>query len=113
MQMLYDSDCFVVVYVDANADEIERITKHNNDLAEQQLRLSSRRTVQFKPVPDKRHCFEIVDKRSDKEVLLTGQWAEYFQRVVNAWQLNTPEQEDVERVLDEICTLAQIPMVIH
>ena len=56
---------------------------------------------------------EIVDKRSNKEVYLDGSWAEAFQRQINAWQLNTPTQEEVESTLDGYAELAQNPLVMH
>jgi hypothetical protein len=89
MQMLYDSDSFVVVHLQANeAADGEAHT-------------------------DVRHGFEIVDKRSNKEVYLDGSWADAFQRQINAWQLNTPTQEEVEATLDGYAELAQNPLVIH
>jgi hypothetical protein len=90
MQMLYDSEAFVVVHVLANESE------------------------EGNPAPVlARHGFEIVDKRSNKEVYLDGSWAEAFQRQINAWQLNTPTQEEVETVLDGYTQLAQNPLVMH
>ena len=90
MQMLYDSDSFVVVHLQANAAA-------DGDLPEGPVR----------------HGFEIVDKRSNKEVYLDGSWADAFQRQINAWQLNTPTQEEVEATLDGYAELAQNPLVIH
>ena len=93
MQMLYDSDSFVVVHMQAN------------EQAEGAPRAA-------KPLPA-RHGFEIVDKRSNKEVYLDGMWADAFQRQINAWQLNTPTQEEVEETLDGYAELAQNPLVMH
>jgi hypothetical protein len=90
MQMLYDSDTFVVVHIQANEAPVGEV----------------------QPV-EVRHGFEIVDKRSNKEVYLDGDWAEVFQRQINAWQLDTPTQEEVEEVLDSYAFLAQNPLVIH
>jgi hypothetical protein len=90
MQMLYDSDAFVVVHMQANEPAEGEAAPH---LA--------------------RHGFEIVDKRSNKEVYLDGSWAEAFQRQINAWQLNTPTQEEVEETLDGYAELAQNPLVMH
>ncbi len=90
MQMLYDSDSFVVVHLQANAPE------------------------QGEAEPGiARHGFEIVDKRSNKEVYLDGSWADAFQRQINAWQMNTPTQEEVEETLDGYAELAQNPLVMH
>jgi hypothetical protein len=92
MQMLYDSDSFVVVHLVMN-DPAGPVP---ND-----------------PWGPPRAGFEIVDKRSNKEVFLAGPWAAAFQRQINAWQLNTPTQEVVEGTLDSYCELAQLPLVIH
>jgi hypothetical protein len=90
MQMLYDSDSFVVVHLQANAP------------------------AQGEAEPGvARHGFEIVDKRSNKEVYLDGSWADAFQRQINAWQLDTPTQEEVEETLGSYAELAQNPLVMH
>jgi len=60
-----------------------------------------------------RHGFEIVDKRSGKEVYLDGPWAELFQQRIAAWQKNTPTQEEVEHTLEGYAALAQNPLVLH
>ena len=60
-----------------------------------------------------RHGFEIVDKRSGKEVYLDGSWAEMFQQQILAWQRDTPTQEEVEDALDRYAGLAQNPVVVH
>lgn len=94
MQMLYDSDAFAVVHILANAPE-------DGDL----------QRPQGPQMP--RHGFEIVDKRSGKEVYLDGSWAEMFQEQINAWQQNTPSQEEVEDTLEGYASLAQMPVVMH
>ena len=66
-----------------------------------------------KPPQLTRHGFEIVDKRSGKEVYLDGSWAEMFQQKIMAWQLNTPTQEEVEDTLDTYTGLAQTPVIVH
>ena len=60
-----------------------------------------------------RHGFEIVDKRTNKEVYLDGSWAELFQLHISAWQQNTPTQEEVEDTLEQYAELAQNPVVVH
>lgn len=96
MQMLYDSDSFVVVHMLPDADV--------NNGADN----TSSATPQLV-----RHGFEIVDKRSGKEVYLDGSWAEMFQQQILAWQRNAPTQEEVEDTLDSYASLAQNPVVIH
>lgn len=90
MQMLYDSDAYVVVHMQANEAR------------------------EGEPAPRlARHGFEIVDKRANKEVYLDGMWAEAFQRQITAWQANTPTQEEVEETLGGYAELAQNPLVMH
>jgi len=95
MNMLYDSDTFAVVHIYANAPE----------------QAVSADTASGPHMP--RHGFEIVDKRSGKEVYLDGSWAEMFQQQIQAWQQNTPTQEEVEDTLEGYATLAQTPVVVH
>lgn len=95
MQMLYDSDSFVVVHMLPDADR--NGAADDTPLAPQLVR----------------HGFEIVDKRSGKEVYLDGSWAEMFQQQILAWQRDTPTQEEVEDTLDGYVGLAQNPVVVH
>jgi hypothetical protein len=92
MQMLYDSDAFVVVQIQANAA----------------LRDATGRTR-----PRMVHGFEIVDKRSGKQVYLDGSWAELFQQRLNAWQETAPTQEEVEDTLEGYAGLAHTPVALH
>lgn len=94
MQMLYDSESFVVVHMQPDEDVQDE---------------STTAVVPFMA----RHGFEIVDKRSGKEVYLDGSWAELFQQQIAAWQLNTPTQEEVEDTLEGYAQLAQNPVVMH
>ena len=97
MHMLYDSDTFVVVHMQTAqpADELPAG--------------ASQRQVPVMP----RHGFEIVDKRSGKELYLDGSWAEMFQQQILAWQQKTPTQEEVEDTLERYAELAQNPVVMH
>jgi len=96
MKMLYDSDSFVVVHMLPDAD----------------LSDSAAKTA---PLPPQllRHGFEIVDKRSGKEVYLDGSWAELFQQQILAWQREAPTEEEVDATLDGYTGLAQQPLVVH
>ncbi|MEO7243425.1 MAG: DUF3567 domain-containing protein [Variovorax sp.] len=92
MQMLYDSESFVVVHMHPDAGEADAVPR----------------------VPTlARHGFEIVDKRSGKEVYLDGSWAELFRQQIMAWQQNTPTQEEVEDTLEGYAELAQNPVLMH
>ena len=92
MQMLYDSETFLVVHMVAN--EPFGLVAHD-------------------PYEAPRHGFEIVDKRVGKEVYLGGDWATAFRAQMDAWALDVPQQSEVEALLDDYCTLAQIPLAIQ
>lgn len=111
MHTLYDSDTFVVVHILAPAPSLPVGLP-----GVAQLGIKSSVAA---PAPDPaahqlpRHGFEIVDKRSGKEVYLDGSWAELFQQQIHAWQRNTPTQEEVEDTLEGYATLAQTPVAVH
>ena len=94
MNLLYDSEAFAVMHVLANADACSPHATGPATVLE-------------------RHGFEIVDKRSGKEVYLDGSWAEMFQIQITEWQKNTPSQEEVEDTLEGYASLAQMPVVMH
>ncbi|MCX7691883.1 MULTISPECIES: DUF3567 domain-containing protein [Burkholderiales] len=96
MHMLYNSDSFAVVHILANAQEVASAAEGDAP----------------RPVLP-RHGFEIVDKRSGKEVYLDGSWAELFQQQIESWQRDTPTQEEVEDTLERYASLAQMPLVVH
>jgi len=103
MHTLYDSDTYSVTHMLANAVATD-VTDEND----------SERVAQLLLVPAlARHGFEIVDKRSGKEVYLDGSWAELFQRHISAWQEKTPTQEEVEETLEQYAELAQNPVLVH
>jgi Protein of unknown function (DUF3567) len=94
MHMLYDSESFAVVHITAASPARDPSMG-----------------AEGPQMP--RHGFEIVDKRSGKELYLDGSWAEMFQQQIQAWQRRTPTQEEVEHTLEGYATLAQTPVVIH
>ncbi len=97
MHTLYDSDTYSVTHMLANA-----------------VVADANAAIPVLNVPVlARHGFEIVDKRSGKEVYLDGSWAELFQMHISAWQLKTPTQEEVEDTLEQYAELAQNPVVVH
>jgi hypothetical protein len=102
MQTLYDSETYSVTHMLANAE------------AANQHPTGASKSEQLVKVPTlARHGFEIVDKRAGKEVYLDGSWAELFQLHIQAWQVNTPTQEEVEDTLEQYAELAQNPVVVH
>jgi Protein of unknown function (DUF3567) len=103
MHMLYDSDSFVVVHmkVDAQDAGASEANAPGTDIGGVKAPVLAR------------DGFEIVDKRSGKEVYLDGSWAELFQQQINAWQAKTPTQEEVEDTLDRYSELAHNPVVLH
>ena len=93
MNLLYESDSFAVMHMLANE--------------------SGEPAPIASPPTLERHGFEIVDKRSGKEVYLDGSWAEMFQMHIQAWQQNTPTQEEVEDTLERYTGLDQQPVLVH
>lgn len=90
MQMLYNSDSYVVVQIDVPADD---------------------------EIPNRtRGGFEIVDKFAQKEIFIEGALAERFQRGVQQLVTENPEAPDAERIDDFIAgftSSAQNPVVLH
>ena len=103
MHTLYDSETYSVTHMLAN---LESEVRHPSGASK------SEQGAQVLPML-LRHGFEIVDKRSGKEVYLDGSWAELFQQHIVAWQVNTPTQEEVEDTLERYAELAQTPVVVH
>jgi hypothetical protein len=101
MNMLYDSESFVVVHVQTSQPTLPSSTDMLTDTEGRKLPAMAR------------NGFEIVDKRSGKELYLDGSWAELFQQQIMAWQKDTPTQEEVEDTLDRYAELAQNPVVMH
>ena len=103
MHTLYDSDTYSVTHMLANGMA-----------ADPGLVQASTETQKTPPGRTlARHGFEIVDKRTNKEVYLDGSWAELFQQHISAWQKNTPTQEEVEDTLEQYAELAQNPVLVH
>lgn len=97
MHMLYDSESFVVLHLRPDLLDGEAGPETVLEVSRQ--------------LP--RHGFEIVDKRSGKEVYLDGSWAEMFQKQIVAWQQDAPTEEEVEETLDRYTGLAQQPVIVH
>jgi hypothetical protein len=113
MHTLYDSETFTVTHMLANAQSQNMSPEAASGPGN--TALSDVKTDQYpQGVPIlARHGFEIVDKRSGKEVYLDGSWAELFQQHIVAWQVNMPTQEEVEDTLSQYAELAQNPVLVH
>lgn len=99
MNTLYDSEAFSVVHLQQDIDSIVP---------------SAKEVVESAPLQKLvRHGFEIVDKRTGREVYLDGGWAEIFHAQIQQWQRNMPTQEEVEDTLDGYTGLAQHPVTMH
>lgn len=101
MHTLYDSESFCVNHMLANAQDVEQ--------RDATIAGDTPRPAPVMP----RHGFEIIDKRSGKEIYLDGSWAELFQQQIAAWQANTPTQEQVEDTLEGYASLAHTPVAMH
>ena len=90
MQMLYNSDSYVVVQIDLPAAE---------DGTQQ-------------PVIG-RGGYEIVDKLARKGIFLEGEMAEHFKSGVQAIADNDPSPEAFDEFIGRFTALAQQPVVMH
>jgi hypothetical protein len=90
MQMLYNSDSFVVVQFDVPgaAEGTE-------------------------PAASRRGGFEIVDKLSRKEIFIEGAVAESFQRGVQELVRQGPNEEVIDDFIAGFTALAQQPVLLH
>ena len=87
MQMLYNSDSFVVVQFSLS-DEADAL--HPG-----------------------RGGFEIVDKFARKEIYLQGAVAESFQRGVEALAGQDPSEDSLDQFIAGFTALAQHPVLLH
>ncbi len=87
MQMLYNSDSYVVVQFDVPAPS-EGTTA-------------------------RRGGFEIVDKLARKEIFIEGAVAESFQRGVQSLVQEGPNEEAIDDFIAGFTALAQQPVVLH
>jgi len=87
MQMLYNSDSFVVVAFEVPAAE-------------------------GGPFPS-RGGYEIVDKFARKEIYLEGALAERFQQGVQALIEKGPSSEDMDDYIGGFTAMAQQPLIVH
>jgi hypothetical protein len=87
MQMLYNSDSYVVVQFDVPSSETEAAPRRGG--------------------------FEIVDKFARKEIFIEGAIADSFQRGVQALVQQGPNEEAIDEFIAGFTALAQQPVVLH
>jgi hypothetical protein len=90
MNMLYNSENFVVVQFDVPADAART---EAGDLT--------------------RGGYEIVDKFARKEIFIEGALAESFKLGVQALMDGSPSEEDLDEYISGYTTLAQQPLLLH
>jgi len=89
MQMLYNSDHYVVVAFDLGTAE------------------------PGEPAPASQGGYEIVDKLARRGIFLNGAAAESFKRGVSALVERGPTEEEVDEFIAGYTMLAQQPVVVH
>lgn len=88
MQMLYNSDSYVVVQFDVPPET-------------------------GAPGPLTRGGYEIVDKFARKEIFIEGALAESFKLGVQALMERQPSEDDFDEYIAGYTTLAQQPLMLH
>lgn len=99
MQMLYNSDSFVVVQFD--------ITGPAGD----DVRLTSGEGVGAETLSH--GGYEIVDKFARKEIFIQGALAERFKADVQALVDSDPSEEQIDAYIARFAALMQQPLVLH
>ncbi len=93
MQMVYNSDSYVVVQIDVA-----------NDVADGSATAGERAP---------RGGFEIVDKFARKGIFIEGAVAAQFKSGVQALMASGPNEEALDDFIATYTTLAQQPLVLH
>jgi hypothetical protein len=89
MQMLYNSDSFVVVAFDVPEIGAPESAK------------------------PRRGGYEIVDKQARREIFIEGAVAESFKQGVQALVESNPSEEAFDEFIAGYCALAQHPVTLH
>lgn len=90
MNMLYNSDNFVVVQFDVPAD-----------------------AARAEPGDLTRGGYEIVDKFARKEIFIEGALAESFKLGVQALIERSPSEDELDEYIGRYASLMQQPLVLH
>lgn len=93
MQMLYNSDNYVVVEFDLPAPADEAADGNADGLS--------------------RGGYEIVDKFTRKEIYIEGVMAEQFKEGVEALIESQPSEDDMDDYIARYTSLMQHPLVMH
>ena len=88
MQMVYNSDNFVVVQFD-----VPQVSAGPDTLS--------------------RGGFEIVDKFARKEIFIEGAMAEAFKDEVTALIETSPSEEEMDDYIERYTSLMQHPVIVH
>jgi hypothetical protein len=99
MQMLYNSDSFVVVQFDivGSAGDDVRLTSGDGAGASALTRGG----------------YEIVDKFARKEIFIQGALAESFKEGVEALIQTEPSEEEMDDDIERFASLMQQPVILH
>jgi len=99
MQMLYNSDSFVVVQFDMTGP------------AGDDVRLASGAGTSADALTH--GGYEIVDKFARKEIFIQGALAESFKEGVEALIRTEPSEEEIDDYIERFSSLMQQPVVLH
>ena len=98
MQMLYNSDNFVVVQFDVPAQEVGSLAATDGVTPVEAL---------------SRGGYEIVDKFARKEIFIEGAMAQHFKEGVDALIETRGSEEDIDDYIGRYTSLMQQPLVLH
>ena len=93
MQMLYNSDSYVVVQIDVPSDT-EALSQFGDDALT-------------------RGGYEIVDKFARKEIFIEGALAQSFKEGVEALIETLPSEEEIDDYISRYAPLMRHPVVMH
>lgn len=103
MQMLYNSDSFVVVRFDVPTSGEAKPA--SGEMLPQGEEITT--------APIGRGGYEIVDKLAGKEIYIEGAVAESFQLGVQAIVEEGPTEEALDEFIGRFTALAQQPVILH
>ncbi|MDT7837808.1 BTH_I0359 family protein [Aquabacterium sp. OR-4] len=119
MQMLYNSDHFVVVAFDLSGDAVAAAPlvaaapAAAPSAAVEPTEAAAADVSPTVPAPPRLGGYEIVDKLARKEIFIQGAVAASFQQGVQALVAQGPDPEALDEFIGSFTTLAQQPVVLH